>query len=183
MNKFVINWNVIPTYEIGVADLIQAYNICDIMKARKTRAYCYSITNKATMDKPLILIKYGMSYDNSPNFGERIYRQIAHSKSWGEQRSKGHSGADWRVIEEDFLEHYGFEIKKDNLIIKIWDLTNYPFTLCNQWDEVNKIESHLINEYVQIYGKKPIGNINDESRTFFRSAVAIETMNNLFIRK
>ena len=169
-----IDWSIIPTHTIDVSTINAPYDISLIMKSLKIDRYCYQIMYKG------IVIKYGMSADNSRNYGDRLYRQIGHSKSWGKQRLNGSSGADWRVVEEDFLDVYGFPIDVGNMTVKLWDLTNYPYVTINPWDEVNAIEAQLIDAYVQAVGEKPIGNINDEANVIRRAGIRIDTMDRLF---
>lgn len=172
--KVTVNWNNTPTYDIDVGQISDPFEISKLMKSLGIKKYCYRIMYKG------IVIKYGMSADNSRNCGERIYRQIGHSASWGSQRLNGSSGADWRIVEEDFYNEYGIHIDKNYISIRVWDFTNFPFQTYNPWDEVNAIEAQLIDEYVRLIGKKPIGNINDEANVIRKAAVTKDTLNNLF---
>ena len=172
--KVNVDWDNISTYDINVGMLSDPFEISKILKEYKIRKYCYRIMFKG------IVIKYGMSADNSKNCGERIYRQVGHSASWGEQRLNGSSGADWRIVEEDFHKEYGIQIDKNHMTIRIWDFTDFAFQTYNPWDEVNAIEAQLIDEYVKLIGEKPIGNINDEANVIRKAAVTKDTMNNLF---
>ena len=98
--KINTDWSIIPTHNINVRDLQSPYDISLFMKSHKIDKYLYQIMYKG------IVIKYGMSADNSRNYGERIYRQIGHLRSWGTQRLNGSSGSDWRIVEEDFETLY-----------------------------------------------------------------------------
>ncbi len=169
-----VDWSIVPTHNIDVSTISAPFDISLIMKALKIDKYCYQIMYKS------IVIKYGMSADNSRNYGERLYRQIGHSKSWGKQRLNGSSGADWRIVEEDFLDLYGFPIDIDYIKIKIWDLTNYSYVTINPWNEVNAIEAQLIDAYVKAVGEKPIGNINDEANVIRKAGIRLDTMKHLF---
>jgi hypothetical protein len=168
------NWSIIPTHKINVKDLQSPYDISVFMNKHKIDKYLYQIMYKG------IVIKFGMSADKSRNCGERIYRQIGHLRSWGNQRLNGSSGSDWRIVEEDFENLYGMQIDKDHVRVKIWDLTKYPFTTINPWNEVLVMESQLIAQYVEAVGEKPIGNINDEANAIRRPAVEISTWAKLF---
>jgi hypothetical protein len=180
MQKFTIDWKSIPVIIIDYGGLKKPTDLCTIFKRYNIRKYTYEIILRGIDGLPDILIKIGMSADNSRNFAERIYRQLAHAKSWGELRIKGSSGADWLVIEEEFLGKYGFPIDKNLLTLKIRDLTNYKFTLINSWDEVNKIEAAQIEQYNKVYGQKPIGNINDEHNARFKPAINKATFYSIF---
>jgi hypothetical protein len=178
--EFKIQWDEIPCYYIMGNELVTPYDICNIMKKNGTRKYVYRVTLVGKNGLPNLIIKYGMSADNSRNYGERIYRQIAHSRSWGDQRLRGSSGADWIIIEDDVLEKFDITIDYKDIIITIFDLTNYPFVLQDEWLEVNKIESHYIKEYTRIFGSKPIGNLNDEHNAHFRPFIKKSTFFSLF---
>lgn len=172
--KIDTNWSIIPTHKIDVKELQSPYDISLFMKKHKIDKYLYQIMYKG------IVIKFGMSADKSRNYGERIYRQIGHLRSWGIQRLNGSSGSDWRIVEEDFQNMYGISIDKDYIRIKIWDLTDYPFTTINPWNEVLILESQLIARYVEAVGEKPIGNINDEANAIRRPAIQTSTWIKLF---
>jgi len=172
--KFNVNWSIIPTHTIDVGNLCEAYDISRIMKSHKIDKYLYRITYKG------IVIKFGMSADKSRDYGERIYRQIGHSRSWGTCRLTGSSGADWRIIEEDFNNLYSFEIDKNFVKIKIWDVSKYPFQTINHRNEIIDIENQLIENYVNVVGEKPIGNINDEANIVRKAFIKTETWAGLF---
>jgi len=181
MTEFNIKWDKMEHYFIEVSKLDNPYDICKIMKKQGTRKYVYKITYLGQNGMPNFIVKYGMSADNSKNNGERVYRQIAHCKSWGTKRVKGSSGAEWLIIEEDILNKYSIEVDHNRLVIEIIDLTMYPFTLHTESIEVNKIEEHYIKEYERFYGTKPIGNINDEHNARFKPAIKKVTMETLFV--
>jgi hypothetical protein len=142
---------------------------------------------KATIDKYVyeimwkgLVIKYGMSADNSRAYGERLYRQIGHSKNWGAQRLVCSSGSDWRIIEEDFEKEYGLPLDKDSLQVTIWDASNYPFETINPWDEVYFMEQELIRKYKEVVGVKPIGNINDDKNIIYKARIKKTTWEGMF---
>jgi len=168
------NWSIIPVYSLDVAKLKAPYDISVFMKKKEISKYLYQIMYKG------IVLKYGMSADNSRTYGERIYRQIGHSRSWGEQRLTGSSGSEWRIIEEDFQNQYGVDIHKDFLKIKLWNVSKYPFKTINPWFEVRAMEAVLIDRYRDAVGEKPIGNINDEKNSFKRPAILKSTWETFF---
>jgi len=169
-----INWQEIPRYSLEVKLLKSSYEICLMMKTSKIDKYVYRIKHKG------LVLKFGMSADNSRTYGERLYRQIGHCESWGNKRLVCSSGSDWRIIEEDFYKKYQSKIDKNELIITIYDLTNYPFESINPWDEVYYIEQTLINQYKDIVGEKPIGNINDDHNIMYKARIKKVTFDNLF---
>lgn len=164
-----IDWSIIPTYSLDISKINDAYDICRMMRQAKIDKYVYEIMWKG------IVIKYGMSADNSRTYGERLYRQIGHSKSWCGKRLVCSSGSDWRIIEEDFLNTYGMDLDKNYLHVKIWDVTNYPFETINPWDEVYFMEQELIRKYKEVVGSKPIGNINDDKNIIYKARIKKST--------
>ena len=163
--KITVDWSLIPVYSFHLSDHTVPYDLSVEMKKLKIRKYLYQIMFKG------VVLKFGMSADNSRTYGDRIYRQLGHSKSWGADRLKGSSGADWRIIEEDFFNLYNIDIDRKFIVVKVWDVTNYPFTTLQPWFEINAMEQQLIDRYIQAVGEKPIGNINDESNIFRRPAI------------
>ena len=169
-----IDWSIIPTYTFNVVNINDPYDICRMMRKAKIDKYVYEIMWKG------IVIKYGMSADNSRAYGERLYRQIGHSKSWGEKRLVCSSGSDWRIIEEDFANTYGMDLDKDHLSVKIWDATNYLFETINPWDEVYFMEQELIRKYKEVVGSKPIGNVNDDKNIIYKARIKKSTWDACF---
>ena len=175
VNTYVVDWTKIPVHNIDVSKLNHPADIVDIFKQSKIDKYLYQITYKG------IVLKYGMSADNSGMWGERLYRQIGHSSFWDKgTRFTGSSGSDYRIIEEDFKKKYGLEIQKDGLTIRVWNASNYPFDSLDPWMEVNRMERELIESYVKVVGEKPIGNINDEPDYRKRARITKEIFDPLF---
>lgn len=170
-----INWDVIPSFTIDCRKLTHPSEICAVFTKLNVDKYVYKIMFKG------IVIKFGMSADKSRNYGDRVYRQIGHSACWSQgMRLRGNSGADWRIIEEEFLRLYGFPIDLKFVTVKVWDLTKYPFRSINSRNEVLAIEAELINNYVIAVGEKPIGNLNDEAWYLEKCYINKDTMATLF---
>ena len=130
-----------------------------------------------------IVIKYGMSAPESihQDPGERVYRQVGHCFTWGNGiRLEGSSGADWLIIERNFKNLYGFDIDHKHIKLIIWDVTRYPFRSFNPFREVESMESELINYYLEHFGEKPIGNINDEANKRNKTFVATAMWDAMF---
>ena len=169
-----INWKDIPQHTISVGKLSKPSDISKTLKLFSIRKYIYRIVYKG------IVIKYGMSMDNSKNFGERIYRQIGHCKSWDKERLNGSSGSDFRIIEEDFDKLYGFGIDHKSITLTIYNLTNYIYQTTDEWTEIIFIENSLIEDYVRLVGQKPIGNLNDEAHIKRRPKPSSAVVGNLY---
>lgn len=167
------NWNSIPRYTLNINELADPYDICRFMSKRKIDKYLYRIKYKG------IVLKFGMSSDNSKNYGERLYRQIGHDQTWPKPLN-GPSGADWLIIERDFSKKYGIQVTKDHLEVEVWDLTNYEFKSLTPRDEILRLESELISMYVSIVGEKPIGNIYDDESVFRRGMISVSLFERYF---
>lgn len=176
MSKY--DWSSFPRYLINVSNLSVPAEICTIFKKYNIDKYVYQITYKG-----IVVVKFGMSSAKSSSriWGERVYRQIAHCYSWGKNRIDGSSGADWLIIERDFKQKYGVDLDHNHLTITVWDITNYNFRSFDPFKEVEAMESEKINEYVQLMGQKPIGNINDEANKKNRPFVDADTFNDIFV--
>lgn len=163
-------------HEIDIGKISDPSEIADLFRQYNIEKYVYRIRYKG------IVIKFGMSCPSSSSarHGDRVYRQIGHNRSWNDKRLTGSSGSDWRVIEEDFEEEYGFNIDHRHITLTVWNLTNYPFETVKPFFEVNAIENSLIEQYVEITGSKPIGNINDEANIKKKSAVSKKLADGLF---
>ena len=175
--KFKYSWNTFPKYTIDVCNLSLPIEIGHIFKQHNIDKYVYCIMFKG------IVIKYGMSAPKSKHrdFGERVYRQVGHCYTWGKGiRIEGSSGADWLVVERDFKDRYGIDIDHKHIKIIVWDVTNYSFQSIYPFKEVEEMESELINYYLEHFGEKPIGNINDEANKLNRSFISVVTWDSCF---
>jgi hypothetical protein len=163
-------------HQIEIGNLNDPYEIVDLFKTYSIEKYVYRIKYKG------VVIKYGMSCPKSKSAisGDRVYRQIGHNCSWGNKRLTGSSGSDWRITEDDFEKMYNHKIDHLGMSVTVWDLTNYPFETTKPFNEVNAIENSLIEEYVELVGEKPIGNINDESGVKNRAGVQTKLVQALF---
>ena len=169
-----IQWNTIPSYEIDVGNLTKPYEICEIMKNKGTDWYIYRITYDG------IVLKYGISADNSKNNGERIYRQIAHGSFWGPLQNHGSSGRDFRGVEDALFDKYGITIDRARLSVKIYDVTNYDFQTMDPFKEIEVMESELVDRYVEATGQKPIGNIEHKKFSSKVPGIPAVLYNDLF---
>jgi hypothetical protein len=167
------DWTKLTPYTFPLRGMTQPKEICAVMKQLGIDKYTYEIRDNVT-------VKYGMSADRSRNYGDRLYRQIAHSESWGARRNNGSSGADWRIIETDFENLYGIKIDKSHITIKIWNMSSYPFVSIDPWTEVFYAEQTLIENYNTVVGEKPIGNVNDDANYKRKGHIRQDTFGGLF---
>jgi hypothetical protein len=166
--NYKFNWNSFKKHTIDIGKLLSPTDIIQYFKMHGIDKYVYCIMFKG------IVIKYGMSAAESDSriWGERAYRQIGHCHSWGPAvRINGSSGSDWLIIERDFTNAYGFNLNHQDLKLIVWDVTNYQFKSFHPFKEVEAMESELISGYLEQFGRKPIGNINDGANKRNRSFV------------
>lgn len=169
-----INQSNVPVYDIDLSNFANPYDICKFFKNHNiTQSYLYRIMYKG------IVLKFGMSEGNQPSPGDRLYRQVGHSQSWNNPIN-GPCGADWLIIERDMRKRYDIDMHKDDITVKVWDLRNYPFKMMNRRYEIEKLEAELIQDYVDVTGEKPIGNIYDITTPMNRPMISTQTFNDLF---
>lgn len=163
----------IYSFNVSCNNLLHAKEIKQLMKTYGVKYYCYMFFhNSSTM-------KIGMSTDNDwqrGSYGERIYRQAFQIPGWPTKPSKKSAGNDML----DIIEHFP-GINKNDVRIKVFDMTNYPFLCQNSPEyEVREFEKHLMDLYEQTNGGLPIGNIRDERELPKKGIVTDLTFNSLF---
>lgn len=173
-----INWQNIPIYNIDCSKLTSPRDIIIFMEQNNIFNYVYKID--VIKDSKLYCAKIGMSADKSRDKGERLYRQIAHLKSWRKQRILGPSGADFVIVEELFKKRHKFNINHKNCKLTIYDMTKYSFISFNVRDEILAVEETLIYEHEKKYGNKPVGNLLDSYSNRDKAVVEKMHFNKLF---
>lgn len=168
-----ININNIPTFSIDCGKLLHACEIKQLMKKYDVKYYCYMFIHKSTT------MKIGMSADSDHyrgSYGERIYRQAFQIPGWPTKPSVNSAGNDMLDIIKNFSG-----INKNDVLIKVFDMTNYPFICENTPEyEVGELERELMDLYEQQYGCLPVGNVRDERKLPRKSVVADVTFKRLF---
>ena len=130
------------------------------------------------------VIKYGKGADlewQRGTWGSRVYRQAGNITGWNRPLT-GDSGKEMR---EDYIPTYqqrtGRNVDKNQIIVLIWDFTDYKFLSEDQFDvELRKVENYFIEEYRNKHGINPAGNVISESAAKNASVVSDATWNNLF---
>lgn len=165
-----INISNIPTITIDLSQHNNAYTIMNEMKQANIKYYCYAFIYKNTF------MKIGMSTDTKSNFGDRIYRQAFHIPGWPTRPSPNTAGYEMLDIISNFPN-----IKKDDVCIKIWDMTNFPFAVASDPSyEVLELEKELLNWHEQNYNRLPVGNIRDERLNPAKSRVTDQLFESIF---
>lgn len=155
-----IDFSKIPKYYLLGANLKTPRDISDFFIKNNIKLYCYDVSVINASTGALNCAKKGMSADIKSDFGDRVYRQMAHLKSWSDGlRILGSSGAEFINVAELFEKRYGYPIDHKNCIITIYDMTNYPFRGMNARIEILAAEELLILEHVKQFGEKPPGNL------------------------
>lgn len=169
----IINGNHVPTYDFDLKNFNQPSDISGWFKSMRINKYVYRINYKG------LVLKYGMS-EGTQMPGERVYRQIGHSDSWNSPLV-GPNGADWLIIEKLIRKAYGItDMHKDDITVKVWDLSKYRFNTVNPKYEIERIESNLIQEHLDVVGQKPIGNLCNDAASNNRTACSIDAFESLF---
>ena len=169
------NFNIVPRKKIYLKDLEDYTKILHIFKREGIDRYVYAIHYKDDIGK------YGIKHKKGHPYGERVYTQIGYIPGWKKPlltRSKKTGIAIKAMIEE--LNPTSFH--KDDVILEIFDFTNYPF----QWPDSDKLvyaemqnaEEQLKLEYYQTRGRYPVGNLKQEG--FRVISPKKETWNELF---
>ena len=59
---------------------------------------------------------------------------------------------------------YGIKVDKNQTIITVYDMTQYPgISIRDPESYAREMEAMLIDEYVNVYGCRPIGNLRSET--------------------
>lgn len=168
-----IDINKIPDFTIDCGKLLRASEIKQLMKKFDVRYYCYMFIHKSTT------MKIGMSADSDwfrGSYGERIYRQAFHIPGWPSKPSPKSAGNDMLDIIHSFPN-----INKNDVVIKVFDMTNYPFSCEDRPElEVGDLEKDLMDLYEQANGCLPVGNLRDERKLPKKGRVTDIVFNSLF---
>lgn len=170
----MINRSIIPYFDIPLSLLLHASDINSIMKVKQVKLYTYEFNSTFGV------LKYGSSKDNEWKrhgvYGDRIYRQANHIPGWPQCAGPLTSGNDMLNI----LAHYPTLTKKD-VIIRVWDMTNYPFLAKADPKEVEEFECELIDDYKRIHGHAPIGNPKDMTFAGKKTVVPDAVFDHMFV--
>jgi hypothetical protein len=169
----MINIKQLPTVILDCSQMLHAAEIKTLMKKMGVRDYCYAFIYKSTV------MKFGQSCDNDwqrGSFGERIYRQARFIPGWPTMAAAGSAGCDMAELIKKFPG-----INKNQVCIKVWDMTNYPFSVqTDHRHELTVVENQLIAQHIDDFGYQPLGNIKDESYITKKSRVTDQMFDTLF---
>lgn len=169
----MIDISKLPTVTFDLGHCLHAAQIKSSMKKMGIKYYCYAFIYKNTV------MKIGMSADNDwmrGSYGERIYRQAFHIPGWPSKPSPNSAGNDMATI----IKHFPL-IGKNDVCIKVWDMTNYSFAVANcPKTEVLECECVLLDLYEKEHNSLPIGNIRDERLMPKKARVSDTMFNSMF---
>jgi hypothetical protein len=170
----MINRSLIPQHTFNLCNYSDAVGIAHDMKKLQIKKYVYMFSTA------LMTLKYGSSKDNEWKrkgiYGERIYRQAHHIPGWlNGCAGPLTSGYDFREI----LTHCP-TLTKNDIIITVWDMSNYPFLAANKPKEVEEFENELIHNFKNLHGRRPIGNPKDMSYASNVTVVSDSIFNHIF---
>ena len=169
----MIDISQLPSIIFDLGKCLHASEIKGLMKKLGIKHYCYAFIYNSTV------MKYGQSADNDwirGSFGERVYRQAFQIPGWPTKPSVKSAGCDML----DVIKHFP-GINKNNVCIKIWDMTNYPFAVQDDpRHEVTQLEDQFLDAHIKQHGRLPLGNLRDESHIRRKSRVTDRHFNSIF---
>ena len=168
-----------PTLTIPVKDLVQASDLCGILKAHGIEQYSYSVKHFNPATQTYDIMKIGMSADNARNFGDRIYRQVANLPGWPNMPRSG-CGKDIITVVYEYQLETGLIVHKDDCVVEIWDVTNEPQRGLDVKRAAEDAENELLGQYEKIHNKLPIGNPKDTRKSTSKPFVTNSLFNDLF---
>jgi hypothetical protein len=166
-----------PTWEFDLGKMNHYSEILDEMKSLGITDYVYTFEFTGN------IIKHGLSTPKKPRgqLGERIYRQAGNLNGWNKKLT-GPNGKDMDEIDAEYFKQTGHHLNRKGMKITVRDLTNVksPTVTDDKW-HVKQLESELIQQHIDQFGKKPIGNINDQSYIINKPFINSKLWDNLFL--
>lgn len=161
-----VDLNLVKIDTIHLGSISSPTYISKFFRNNAISEYVYSISYIGT------LLKYGHS--TSETKGDRVVRQLQHIHGWG-RTWKTLAGRDFVGACDKFKDRYGLTVDRSSVILKIYDVTNYPGIMAPS-DYAKALEAQFLHEYYMLHGELPIGNIRKEPLV----AVNEDRLTNLF---
>lgn len=144
-----------PTITIDLKNLWDYTQIPHIMREYLIEQYDY------TFRRGKLVLKHGLSADNSRIYGERIYRQAGHLPGWSKMLD-GPSGSDMEDIVRDFQNIYGTELNRNDISIDVYKMPNA--VACAEFER-KLITDHIwANDGVAPMGNKDFATLLEERK-------------------
>ena len=167
-----IDWNQVPSpITFDCSKYTDYVEISHWMKQNGVRKYNYAwlCFNQ--------LHYIGMSADNALRYGDRVTREAGHFPGWVNRLKPTTSGKD---IFDSAVSMYPL-INKDNLILKVWNFTHYPFRVADKPElDLEVAEDELIEAHRKTYETMPAWNKKDMGYAK-KKAVVTDNMFDKFI--
>ena len=156
--KFILN-QTHPTWEFDLTKFDHYSEILKEMRELEIVDYVYSFVFNG------VIVKHGYSApeESTAPPGERIYRQSGNLNGWS-RKLRGPSGKDMADIDQEYFNQTGNHLNRNGMTIIVRDMTGMtsPSITDSKW-HVKQLERKLIKDHIDQFGKKPVGNIKDES--------------------
>lgn len=172
-----------PDYVIPLRNFSSPSDILTFCTSMFIKDYAYEFVFICPLTGERITMKIGRSVSGK-TIGERIYRQSGHFSGWGRKKLTGSSGSDMLLVLSAIGEKYPNKVPfltKDNILINIWNVT---FTenphLTDKAFCTRICENALLDEYEEIHGETPIGNIKDTRNEMMGAYINREHFGSLF---
>lgn len=156
-----INKQKLKIHTINLSTLSKPVEIQHYFKTNKIEVYAYTFS----FGKNILKHGYSSKAWRKNSLGERVYRQ-AHNipLGWNSKPGRSSSGKDFKEVCDDFENMYGIKVDKNQTIITVYDMTQYPgISIRDPESYAREMEAMLIDEYVNVYGCRPIGNLRSET--------------------
>lgn len=149
-------------HTFNLSTIVKPAEIQQYFRKNKIKAYAYEYIFGRHV------LKYGRSSKSwkETALGERVCRQAQNIPlGWpGKINNRSSSGKDFRDICDDFENVHGIKVDKNQVSLIVYDVTNYPcISIRDPESYAKEMEAELIQDYVNINGVRPIGNLKDET--------------------
>lgn len=153
------NFSIVPRTHVSLKNLKDYTAIKDVFRHNNIDRYLYVIKYKGEM------AKCGISHKIQEP-GDRIYTQVGHMPGWTKPLLKRSDKKTGKAVREMIAKLNPTSFHKDDVEVEILDFTNYPFKQPtsdkNVYAEMQNAEEELKQEYYQVHGRYPCGNIKQE---------------------
>ena len=171
-----------PDYTIHLKNLTSPSEVMQFCKQQNIRNYAYAFIYNSPIEQRDFYLKIGRSAPGG-SIGERIYRQAGHVPGWAFPLT-GPSGSDIAHVIDLFEKTFPVNTKLltiNNVSICIWDVTNVVNThLTDDAYPTRVCENQLLDEYEEIHGCLPLGNLKDTRNEMMAPYVGREHYESLF---
>ena len=173
------NTSLIKIHTLRLSDMSAPAEISAYCEANSIKKMVYTFSWKGRVLK---FGKSGLSKAKRQYLGNRPYRQAAWIPGWTQYVNHqlsplplpySSAGEDMRHICEKTTSETKLPIHKNDVVLTIEDMTDYPVSISGQPNlDVDIYEGEKIQEYIAAHGVRPIGNIRTEKLCAEREIVS-----------